>query len=67
MEQTSPTRIVLDLSGLEFLDSTGLRCLLRFHKRAKQHGVEAAFLRGSSTVQRVFEITATVGRLPFLD
>ena len=60
-------QIVVDLGRVEFLDSTGLRCLLRFHKRAKQHGVEAAFLRGSSTVQRVFEITATVGRLPFLD
>ena len=67
VEQSSVPQIIIDLSGLEFLDSTVLRCLLKFHARAAGRDVNVAFLRGSETVQRVFEITDTVDRLTFLD
>jgi anti-sigma B factor antagonist len=65
--QAGATRVTIDLSGLEFLDSTGLRCLLRFAQRAERNGTEARFVRGQRAVQQVFEITGTDERLAFLD
>jgi anti-sigma B factor antagonist len=65
--QTAVGRVIIDLSGLEFMDSTGLRCLLRFAERSARDGTEAMFLRGPETVQRVFEITGIGDRLVFLD
>ncbi len=38
VEATSVSRIVLDLSELEFIDSTGLAVIMRAHERAKNDG-----------------------------
>ena len=65
--QAGARRVIIDLSGLEFLDSTGLRCLLRFAERSASDGTAAMFLRGPETVQRVFDISGTGDRLLFLD
>jgi anti-sigma B factor antagonist len=37
-EATGPVAIVVDLTALEFLDSSGLRCLVRAHGRAREAG-----------------------------
>lgn len=65
--EAEPERIVLDLSGLDFLDSSGLRSLLRAHTRAREDGGRLTLLRGRPEVQRVFEVTATDELLPFED
>jgi anti-sigma B factor antagonist len=60
-------RLVLDLSGLGFLDSTGLRCVLELDAEARQDGFSIALVPGPRAVQRVFELTGTTARLRFID
>jgi anti-sigma B factor antagonist len=49
--------IVLDLRGLEFLDSTGLRAILLLDKRSTERGQAFALVRGSEQVQRLMSMT----------
>jgi anti-anti-sigma factor len=58
--------VIVDLSELQFVDSTGLRCLLDLNAEARQDGFSLALVPGSRAVQRVFEITRTIDLLPFI-
>lgn len=58
-------RLILDLSKLEYIDSTGLRLVLHLDAEARQDGFELRLVPGGAAVQRVFELTDTAGRLPF--
>ena len=59
--------VVLDLSGLEFMDSSGLRTIVLADMRAREAGRRFALVRGPETVHRVFEITRMSDRLDFVD
>jgi anti-sigma B factor antagonist len=59
--------IVLDLSRLSFLDSTGLRCLVTADQRAREAGRRLVLVRGPDAVQRVFTITRLEERLEMVD
>ncbi len=52
-------RVVLDLRGLEFMDSTGLAVILRFHQRTKDEDFDLVVVRGPEAVDRVFRVTQT--------
>lgn len=58
-------RIVLDLSALRFIDSTGIRLILAADARSRSDGDRLALIRGPRAVQRVFELTGIAERLPF--
>ena len=60
-------RLILDLRGLDFIDSTGLRCILRYDADARQDGFSIALIQGPPAVQRVFMLTRTTEHLPFID
>jgi anti-anti-sigma factor len=60
-------RVLIDLSGVGFMDSTGLQALLRARERANEHGAELVLRRGSHQVQRVFELTKTIDAFTFVD
>ena len=49
--------VVLDLQGLTFLDSTGLRVILAAWERCRARGQEFAVTPGSAQVQRLLSIT----------
>jgi anti-anti-sigma factor len=66
-EATSPSRLVIDLAGLAFMDSTGLQALLRARERANTNGHQLALRRAPHQVQRVFELTKTVDAFTFED
>ena len=51
------TEVVLDLRGLEFIDSTGLRAILLQDKRSAERGQAFALVRGSEQVQRLMNMT----------
>jgi anti-sigma B factor antagonist len=61
------TRIVIDLSGLEFIDSSGLHILLNANRRFAQNGDELVLRRGPRAVERLFELTQTQQRFSFED
>jgi len=68
VEATAPRRLVIDLSGVGFMDSTGLQALLRARERAAADGAhELALRRGPHQVQRVFELTKTIDVFTFED
>jgi anti-sigma B factor antagonist len=58
--------VVLDLRGLEFMDSSGLRLVVMADMRAREAGRRFALIRGGETVHRVFEITRMSDRLDFV-
>ena len=60
-------RLILDLRGLYFMDSSGLRCILKYDSLARNDGFSIGLIRGPSAVQRVFQITGTSTHLPFID
>ncbi len=58
-------RLVLDLSGLDFVDSTGLGVIIDLDQRARRGEFELSIIRGPRHVQRVFEVTKLADVLPF--
>jgi anti-anti-sigma factor len=50
--------VVLDLDGLKFVDSTGLRVILLANESARGRGQEFAITPGSPQVQRLLNITS---------
>lgn len=66
-EAAKVRRIVLDLSALEFIDSNGIRLILEADARARTDGGRLELIRGPRPVHRVFELTGTSERLPFVD
>jgi anti-sigma B factor antagonist len=67
VEREAPARLVIDLGGLAFIDSTGLRLLLQADARARERGCELLLRRGQPSVQRVFEVTGALDVLRFED
>jgi anti-anti-sigma factor len=51
--------VVLDLAKLEFLDSSGLRLILRWHASAQEDGLRFRVWPGPPPVQRIFTLTDT--------
>jgi anti-sigma B factor antagonist len=65
-ESGSPS-LVLDLTGLEFIDSTGLRCILDLDAESRQDGFSIALIQGPLPVRRIFELTNTDTLLRFIE
>src|SRR5580700_3125412 len=57
-EDDGPRRIVLDLSDLIYLDSTGLSIFVSAHKRATASDIEFCLADPNPSVARLFKITA---------
>ena len=51
------TTIMLDLAGLEFIDSTGLGVIVSGLKRARERGGDVVLRAPNRTTRRVLEIT----------
>lgn len=66
-EASDAASIVLDLSGLTFMDSTGVRLLIQAHARSRAHGDRLTLRRGPAAVQRVMELSGVDVLLPFAD
>jgi anti-sigma B factor antagonist len=59
--------MVLDLRGVEFMDTSGLRYVLELVERAERDGFGVRIVRGPGAVQRVFAVSGLEPRLPFVD
>lgn len=67
VRQAGFRQVILDLSGLLFIDSSGLHMILDCDTEARQDGFALELIPGSRAIQRLFEITCLAGRLPFRD
>jgi anti-anti-sigma factor len=59
--------VVLDLRGLSFFDTTGMRLVLETLQDLDSRGVRFAILRGGPEVERLFALARLEDRLPFFD
>ncbi len=60
-------RVLVDLSGLNFIDSAGLQTLLRADRRQRESGQGLWLRRGPKAVHRMFELTQTITVFRFED
>ena len=59
--------LVLDLTALEFLDTSGLRFLLKKQADCTEAGTELRLVGGSGEVQRLLAVAGFADRLPLED
>lgn len=67
VEGTDARAIVVDLSGVTFMDSIGIRLLLLADARSRADSDRLAIQRPSDHVRRVLRIAGVAQRLPFAD
>ena len=66
-EEREPKRVVVDLSDVEFIDSTGLRLIVSADARIRRDGRRLELVKGPDRVHRVFRMTLMNERLTFID
>jgi anti-anti-sigma factor len=59
-------RVALDLTDLEFIDSTGISVIIAEHKRTASAGGELIILTPHNNVRRVFEVAGLMEVLDVL-
>ena len=59
--------LILDLRGVEFVDSTGLRALIAANERARSAGRRLVIVRGAKAVDRLLSLTQLDQRLEIVD
>ena len=64
-EVSGAARLVIDLTQVTFMDSTGLRALLLARQQADASGQALVLRPGPNQVQRVFELSGTLERFTF--
>jgi anti-anti-sigma factor len=57
------TRLVLDLAGLTFIDSSGLRVIISAHKDAAERGGRLLLRSPSPTTRRLLDITGLLDHI----
>ena len=59
--------VVLDLSGLDFMDSTGVRFLVEGRDTALARGVKLSLVEGGDAVQRVLMVSGVAALFEDVD
>ena len=67
IEADQPSLLLVDLRGLDFMDSTGLRTLVSANQRARTQGRRFAIVRGPEQVDRIFSVTRLDERFEIVD
>jgi anti-sigma B factor antagonist len=60
-------RVIIDLSGLEFIDSTGIGVLVAAHQHATDEGRSLAVVKGTGQVAQLLELTGLSQQLSVSD
>ena len=61
------TAVLLDIEGITFMDSAGLRCVLVCERLCRDAGVAFALTPGSPRIRRLFEVAGLLSWLPAAD
>jgi anti-anti-sigma factor len=68
LEAMRPSRVIIDLRALTFIDSSGIRALASAVKRYGANGTRLEVRRElTPAVKRAFELTGMTERLPFAE
>jgi anti-sigma B factor antagonist len=62
----SAKRLMLDLRGLSFIDSSGLHLLVALHQRAQRNGFQLALVAPAPPVDRAIQVCGLGDSLPFV-
>jgi anti-sigma B factor antagonist len=65
--RTQVATVLLDLSGVTFIDSTGLQLLLEASRHSADDGWGFVLVRPSAPVQRLIEVSGTADLFPVLE
>ena len=67
VEAERPSLVVVDLSRLTFIDSSGLNLLVGVDARLRDRGVRLRIVRGRAQIARLLALTGTDRHLPLVD
>ena len=59
--------LMLDMSELDFVDSTGLHLLMKLRGRCARQELPLTLVPGPPAVQRLFQLTGTDGQFTFVE
>jgi anti-sigma B factor antagonist len=65
--RSDASETVVDLTHLQFIDSTGLQLLILADRNAHANGRSFSLMRGTPMVQRVFDVCGLAGAFTFAD
>lgn len=54
---SGPARLVVDMSGVEFCDSTGMNVLLAAHRHARERGGDLELAAPRAAVRKILQVT----------
>jgi anti-sigma B factor antagonist len=63
----TPLRLVVDMSGVEFCDSTGMNVLLAAHRRAREDGGDLQLVSPRPAIRKVLQVTGLESVFTVLD
>jgi anti-sigma B factor antagonist len=63
----NPTRLLIDLRGVRFIDSSGLKFLIETDRMSRSGGWRLQLLRPADSAMRAFVVTGVDRHLPFVD
>jgi anti-anti-sigma factor len=67
LEDESLESLIVDLRELRFIDSTGIKLLLRTFRDSEVNGFTVSFVKGSGQVPELLEATGVAEQLPLVD
>jgi anti-sigma B factor antagonist len=67
LDDTQRTRVVIDLGGVTFMDSAGLKAILRASELAQANGHSLVLRHGPRQIKRLIELAGVGDRLTFED
>ncbi|HTS99941.1 MAG TPA: STAS domain-containing protein [Streptosporangiaceae bacterium] len=63
----TPVQIVVDMSGVEFCDSTGMNVLLAAHRRAREQGGDLELAAPRPAIRKILHVTGLESVFTVLD
>jgi anti-sigma B factor antagonist len=53
----SPVQVIVDMSGVEFCDSTGMNVLLAAHRKAREQGGDLELAAPRPAIKKILQVT----------
>jgi anti-sigma B factor antagonist len=63
----APVQVVVDMSGVEFCDSTGMNVLLAAHRRAREQGGDLELAAPRPAIRKILQVTGLESVFTVLD